>query len=151
VKFRLRLPVGCGLGVLLLSATTPGAVGSCNGDDALSRTAEFHSYCEQREQLLCIRRFLREEITAEARDLCLWDALDACAQRAFPAGCEPTQREADACVRALSALDTVNTPDDQIDECQLCGSESETGIADVAQPSVATAAGAGGGAGVVTP
>jgi len=153
VKWRLPLPVGCGLGVLLLSGTTPGAVGSCNGDDELSRPAEFRSYCEQREQLVCIRRFLREEITAEARDICLWDALAACALRAFPAGCEPTLRETDACVRALSALDTVDTPDDQIGECQLCEGEAADGIADVAPQSgdVVVAGASSGGAGGATP
>jgi hypothetical protein len=101
----------------LLSGTTPGAVGSC-GEDETSRPADFASYCQQHDELICTRRFLRKEITAEARDSCRWDAVDACERRAFPSGCAPTQREADACLRALASFDTLSTPDTDLEECQ---------------------------------
>jgi hypothetical protein len=105
-------------GWFLLSGTTPGAVGSC-GDDKGTRPADFTSYCQQHDELICTRRFLRKEITSEAYDSCRWDAVDACARRAFPSGCNPTQREADACLRALASFDTLNTPDTEIAECQV--------------------------------
>jgi len=101
----------------LLSGTTPGAVGSC-GDDEAALPANFPSYCQQHDELICTRRFLRKEITAEARDTCRWDAVDACARRKFPSGCDPTQREADACLRALASFDTLHTPDSELEECQ---------------------------------
>ena len=74
------------LGYLAIAAPTPGAVGSCGRDD-LAEPADFSSYCEEREQLICTRKYLRKEITAEARDICRWDAVDACERRAFPSDC----------------------------------------------------------------
>lgn|GEM_PF-3407627 len=105
-----------GLGWMAIAAPTPGAVGSC-GNDELSEAAKFSDYCEQREQLLCTRKFLRKEITAEARDLCRWDAIDACDRRSFPGDCRPSRRETEACLRALSSLDTLDTPESEIAEC----------------------------------
>lgn len=105
-----------GLGYLAIAAPTPGAVGSCGRDD-LGQAADFTDYCEQREQLICSRRFLRKEITAEARDICRWDAVDACERRAFPADCRPTRRETEACLRALASLDTLHTPESELSEC----------------------------------
>jgi hypothetical protein len=60
---------------------------------------------------------LRKEITAEARDLCRWDAIDACDRRAFPSDCQPSRRETEACLRALSSLDTLDTQETEISEC----------------------------------
>lgn len=105
-----------GLGWMAIAAPTPGAVGSC-GSDELGKAADFSDYCEQREQLLCTRKFLRKEITAEARDLCRWDAIDACDRRSFPGDCRPSRRETEACLRALSSLDTLETPESEIAEC----------------------------------
>jgi hypothetical protein len=114
VKRRAILLIG--LGWMAIAAPTPGAVGSC-GSDELSAAAKFSDYCEQREQLICTRKFLRKEITAEARDLCRWDAIDACDRRAFPGDCRPSRRETEACLRALSSLDTLDTPESEIAEC----------------------------------
>ncbi|MET0390290.1 MAG: hypothetical protein ABW321_30240 [Polyangiales bacterium] len=107
-----------GVGWCLLSATTPGAVGSCGGGDDLSKPADFEQYCVTREELICTRRYLREEITGEARDICRWDAVDACDRRAFPSDCRPSRRETEACLRALSSFDTLETPESSIDECR---------------------------------
>lgn len=104
------------LGWFFLCAPTPGAVGSC-GKDELAGPADFMSYCQQREELICTRRFLRKEITAQTRDACRWDGVDACARRSFPSDCRPTKRETQACLTALASLDDLNTPDDQIPEC----------------------------------
>ena len=105
-----------GLGWMAIAAPTPGAVGSCGHDD-LSEAANFSDYCDRREQLICTRRFLRKEITAEARDLCRWDAIAACDRRSFPGDCRPSRRETDACLRALSSLDTLETQESEIAEC----------------------------------
>ena len=105
------------LGFFVIAAPTPGAVGSC-GSDELEISADFMSYCQKREELNCTRRFLRNEITAEARDICRWDAVDACGLRAFPSDCRPTRRETEACLRALASLDTLNTAEADIKECK---------------------------------
>jgi len=105
-----------GLGWMAIAAPTPGAVGSCGSDD-LGEAADFSDYCERREQLICTRRFLRKEITAEARDLCRWEAIDACDRRSFPNDCRPSRRETEACLRALSSLDTLETPEAELSEC----------------------------------
>ena len=105
-----------GLGWMAVAAPTPGAVGSCGRDD-LGEAADFSDYCEQREQLICTRKFLRKEITAEARDLCRWDAIAACERRSFPGDCRPSLRETEACLRALSSLDTLETPESELAEC----------------------------------
>jgi hypothetical protein len=114
VKRRALLLIG--LGWMAIAAPTPGAVGSCGSDD-LAEAANFSSYCQQREQLICTRRYLRKEITAETRDSCRWDAIDACDRRAFPSDCAPTKRETEGCLRALSSLDTLDTKEDKISEC----------------------------------
>jgi hypothetical protein len=114
VKLRTLLLIG--LGWMAIAAPTPGAVGSC-GSDELDDAASFSEYCQQREQLLCTRRYLRKEITAETRDICRWDAIDACDRRAFPGDCRPTKRETEACLRALSSFDTLETDESDISEC----------------------------------
>lgn len=105
-----------GLGYMAIAAPTPGAVGSCGTDD-LGAPADFMHYCEQREQLICTRKYLRKEITAETHDSCRWDAIDACERRAFPNDCAPTKRETEACLRALSSFDTLDTDEAKIPEC----------------------------------
>lgn len=122
---KLALLVGLWLCVI---APTPGSVGSCNGD-RLDRAADLRQYCEQREQLICVRRFLRKEITAAARDSCRYRGIDACMQRSFAASCQPTQRQANACLNALASFDTLNTADDAVPECQtgaLCNAPLQT-------------------------
>jgi hypothetical protein len=101
---------------MAIAAPTPGAVGSCGRDD-LAELADFSSYCQQREQLICTRKYLRKEITAESRDICRWDAIDACDRRAFPGDCRPTRRETEACLRALSSFDTLETKEANLAEC----------------------------------
>jgi hypothetical protein len=119
---------------LLASAATPGSVGSC-GADPLDAPADFLSYCQQREELECTRRFLRKEITATTRDDCRWAGIDACNLSAFPADCRPTRRETDACLNALASFDTVAIKEQDIAECKqkvLCtatpGEQADAGV-----------------------
>lgn len=134
-----------GLGWMTIAAPTPGAVGSCGSDD-LAAPADFSDYCEQREQLLCTRKFLRKEITAETRDLCRWDAIDACERRAFPADCTPSRRETEACLRALSSFDTLETPESELSECSRSALCKATPSEDEESPGNNTTAEADGGA-----
>ena len=86
------------------------------GDD-LDGFADIQRYCSQREQLVCVRRNLRKEITNGQRDDCRRAALKQCASRSWAPECHPTEREARACINALSDLDTLKTPEDEIHEC----------------------------------
>jgi hypothetical protein len=102
---------------MLIMAPTPGSIGSCSDDDQ-DLPADFRSYCEQREELGCTRRFLRKEITAATRDECRWEAIDACSRSAFPSDCRPTRRETQACLNALASFDTLSTKEQDIPECK---------------------------------
>ena len=106
-----------------LVGPTPGAVGSCEDED-LSEPVEFSYYCRNREELHCVREFLRKNITERERDKCRWDAQDSCRRRTFPSDCQPTKRTAEGCLNALRSLDTLDMKDGEIEECDtelLCG------------------------------
>jgi hypothetical protein len=110
---------------VVLAGPTPGAVGSCGGDE-LDREADLDSYCAEREQLVCVRQALRREITSGQRDDCRRAAIAACRNRSWAPRCQPTERQTQACLNALRSLDTLNTPDDELEECQtdaLCTAE----------------------------
>jgi hypothetical protein len=100
----------------MLVAPTPGAVGGCDEGD-LGDPVDFSYYCRNREELACVRRFLRREITERERDDCRLDAVAACRRRAFPSDCHPSRRAAEACLNALRSLDTLETQEDELDEC----------------------------------
>ena len=111
------------LALFALSGPSPGAVGSCGGDE-LDTPADLQDDCRERDQLICVRRALRREISDAERDDCRREALVDCDHRSFAPGCEPTERQARACLNALRSLDTVDTPEEQLDECDrdaLCG------------------------------
>ena len=103
--------------VLALGGPTPGAVGGCGGDE-LDREADLESYCSQREQLVCVRRALRREITSGERDDCRRQAIVACRNRSWAPQCSPTERQTRACLNALSSTETLQTPEDELEECQ---------------------------------
>ena len=110
---------------LLLAAPTPGSIGACGGDD-LDQPAELSSYCQQRGELTCVRRFLRKEITATERDACRWNAIDTCAMRSFSPNCRPSERQTRACLNALSSLDSLSTQESDLPDCNtnaLCGAK----------------------------
>ena len=102
---------------LLISAPTPGAVGSC-GSDELGEPAELVAYCTEREELICVRRHERREISVIERDKCRRDEIKRCARRYWAPGCAPTKREARACLNALRSLETLSTPESELEECQ---------------------------------
>jgi len=114
----------CAAGLLaLLGGPTPGAVGAC-GSDELDEPADLQEYCAERDQLVCVRMSLRGEISHAERDDCRRLAIAQCQDRFWLADCEPTRRQARACLNALRSFDTLDTREDQIDECslsKLCG------------------------------
>lgn len=118
------LRAGCALGLLtLLGGPTPGAVGACGGDE-LDEPADLQAYCTERDQLVCVRRSLRGELSHAERDDCRRLAIAQCQDRFWLPECEPTRREARACLNALRSFDTLETREDEIEECspsELCG------------------------------
>ena len=109
--------VTCALLFLVLGGPTPGAVGSC-GSDELDRPADFQSYCLEREQLICVRRGMRREISIAEQHDCRWDAIDFCeAVSDWSPRCQPSERITRACLNALRSLDTLETPEDELEEC----------------------------------
>lgn len=124
----MRRPKRCSRAVVLLgfaallAGPTPGAVGSCSGDDdALQEPVDFERYCSEREQLVCVRRYERGEVSLEARDNCRRRVIELCAQRSFAPGCRPTRREANACLNALHSRSTLDREINELEECRsLC-------------------------------
>lgn len=101
--------------LLMLGGPTPGAVGSCDAEDS---EADLYAFCRSREELTCWRRGLRRELTDNAVNQCRIDAIEKCQQSTWAPGCKPTQRQADACINALRAMDTVQTKESKIAECK---------------------------------
>lgn len=135
--WRAALLQACaGLMLLLgLAAPTPGAVGSCGGDRSLDELANLDRYCKEREQLVCVRRGLRKEISLAKTNDCRRTAIKQCELRSWSPGCAPTQRQTRACLNALRSIDTLQTPEDQISECNaraLCTAHAvpDAGAAD---------------------
>lgn len=102
---------------LLLAAPTPGAVGSCSTGDELQDAADVESYCKQREELICIRRYLRKELSIDDRDDCRRKVTDLCERRFWAPECRPSVRQANACLNALRAEETVDIPEGKLIEC----------------------------------
>lgn len=124
---RLGKVVLLGAIALLIAAPTPGAVGSCGGDE-LTGEADVVAYCQEREQLMCERRRRRGELTDDGAQVCRREVIDLCAHRFWPSECRPTERVARACLNALKALDTLHTKESEIVECKassLCAARSE--------------------------
>jgi hypothetical protein len=141
-----RALFGAGL-ILLLGGPTPGAVGSCGGDE-LGGEADVRAYCTEREQLICVRRSLRREITPGQSDDCRREAIQICKARAWAPACRPTERVARACLNALRSLDTVKTPEDRIKECRtssLCSLHGEPTSLDAGTGNVGAGPGPGAG------
>jgi hypothetical protein len=123
----LRAGFGLAL-VLLLAGPAPGAVGSCSGGANLDRIADLQSYCKEREQLVCVRRGLRKELSQAQTNDCRRTAIAQCELRSWSPGCQPTQRQTRACLNALRSTDTLHTSEDRIAECNakaLCTAQAE--------------------------
>lgn len=103
--------------VSLIAGPTPGAVGSCSGDEDLEADADLRAYCKEREELVCVRGEMRNEYGIDAQDDCRRDALDRCATRFWYDSCKPSRRETEACLTALRLVDTLHTQVTEIDEC----------------------------------
>ena len=105
--------------LLLLAAPSQGAVGSCSDKtDPLSAPADVVAYCDEREQLLCVRRFERGELLLSETNDCRRKAIAVCQTREFLPGCVPTERQARACLDALHSRSTLDLGVDEIEECK---------------------------------
>ncbi len=121
-----RLVVGA-LMLLFLAGPTPGAVGSCGAEEGF---ADLLSYCREKEELICWRRELRGEFGGDPQGVvdCRRQARRECEERFWPPDCRPTERQANACINALSSADTVETAESEIAECEreaLCTVDPE--------------------------
>lgn len=115
---RASLRVAFGVLLLLaLAAPTPGAVGSCGGEQGLDDFANLDSYCKQRDQLVCVRRQLRKELSLKETNDCRLSAIERCQLRSWSPGCHPTNRQTQACLNALRSIDTLDTKEDHLEEC----------------------------------
>jgi hypothetical protein len=128
-KHRLAIAVPL---ALLLMGPTPGAVGSCNQDKddnrVLSIRDDMIDYCQQKEQLICYRRHLRDELDADEYTDCRHEVIRLCETRYWSPDCRPTERQAEACLRALSSMDTLDIEESEIKECSqdaLCNVDYE--------------------------
>jgi hypothetical protein len=121
--------------LLILGGPTPGAVGSCDAEDS---DADLYAFCRSREELTCWRRGLRRELTENAVNQCRVDAVAKCQQSSWAPGCKPTQRQADACINALRAMDTLQTKESKIAECKQ---KSICTATEIKKPSAAAADG----------
>ena len=104
--------------LLFICGPAPGAVGSC---EEVRRAAEPVPYCQQREQLICWRRYLRGELQGgeAAANECRAQAIVQCRHRYWAPDCQPTERQTRACLNALRSYDTLNTPESKIEQCSV--------------------------------
>lgn len=111
-----------GLILFLLTGPSQGAVGSCSdGSDPLGGPADVQAYCDEREQLVCMRRYERGELNFAEREACRRAAVTVCQNRTFLPGCVPSEREAQACLAALHSRSTLDQTVNQIRVCrELC-------------------------------
>ena len=114
---RALMVVGLACLSALLVGPTPGATGAC-GADPLDGPADVIAYCMEKEELGCERRRLRGKIDENMALDCRRAVRQLCERRFWPADCRPTRRVAQACLNALHAVETLSTPDDEIEECQ---------------------------------
>lgn len=116
------LPLILWLLIPILGGPAPGAVGGCGcGDDPLDAPVDLEAYCLEREQLVCVRAFERGKGSVFDRDDCRRAAAEVCANRSFPRECEPSQRQAQACLNALHSRSTLERRVNQLRECRdLC-------------------------------
>lgn len=130
--------VGAGLLLfLLLGGPSPGAVGEC-GADVRNEAADEEEFCRDFLEWIFIRAAERQEIDDTLRDDCRRQLPQICEGSRLPR-CSPTIRQADACINALSAAETLETPFYLLPECersQLCNAEGDDTATGGSTPSI---------------
>lgn len=113
--------------VPLWAGPTQGATGGCSSEgDPLDEPAQVRPYCEEREELECVRAYERGDLTLLQREECRLQALALCELRTFVPGCAPTLRETGACLNALHSRSTLQQTADEIPECRrICDYEAQ--------------------------
>jgi hypothetical protein len=116
-----RILVG-GMLVLALGGPSPGHVGSCDGSGELADAAMF---CEAYRTYYCARELSGGRLPAAEYAACTQRTgptgpYTYCTGFSFMTGCEPSQRSADSCIRALDQTE-VSIPTGNIAQCDFCG------------------------------
>lgn len=110
------------IAVLALGGPSPGHVGSCDGSGEQADSAMF---CEAYRTYYCARELSGGRLPADQYSDCTRRTGSGgpyvfCAGFNFTPGCEPSQRSADACIRALDTTPvSVGTGD--VAQCDFCG------------------------------
>lgn len=107
---------------LALGGPSPGHVGSCDGSGELADPAQF---CEAYRTFYCAREVSGGRISGTEYNACVQRTGAGgpymfCTGFNFTPGCEPSQRSADACIRALDQTD-VSVPTGNVAQCDFCG------------------------------
>lgn len=107
--------------MLLLTGPAPGEVGGCGADAFLSQPEDF---CRDRAAWICRRQQARGEI--RDIDACFATIPNTCEGAAWPPSCVPlpTQRVTNACIDALSLVENLDVPPEDLSECNICPEEA---------------------------
>ncbi len=108
---------------LALGGPSPGHVGSCDGSGELADQA---SFCEAYQTWYCAREVGGLRLNGTMYNECIRRTGPSgpyaeCTGFNFMPGCEPSQRSADACIRALEAATDLSIPTTNIIQCDFCG------------------------------
>ena len=116
----LRVAAG-GVLFLMLAGPAPGNVGGCG---ASNPTADPREHCINAEFWECRRDLAGGRIDEAQYMECLIPIQGMCNSAAWPAGCEPTRSQSNACIILLSRSDLVEftTPDLRATfaDCNFC-------------------------------
>lgn len=109
--------------LLALGGPSPGHVGSCDGSGELADAAMF---CEAYRTYYCARELNGGRLPLAEYPACIQRTgmggpYTYCTGFSFMTGCEPSQRSADACIRALEQATDVSIPTGNIAQCDFCG------------------------------
>ncbi|MBN8615596.1 MAG: hypothetical protein J0L92_33685 [Deltaproteobacteria bacterium] len=107
---------------LALGGPSPGHVGSCDGSGELADAAMF---CEAYRTYYCARELSGGRLPQDQYLQCTMRTgpggpYTFCSGFNFTPGCEPSQRSADQCIRALDTADVAVRTDD-VAQCDFCG------------------------------
>ena len=119
-RLLLRL-AGIGMVFSFIIAPSPGSVGAGCGGIATVQASQF---CVDKKYFECLRDQAAGRIDATEFATCTTGLQTQCASAAWPAGCSPSQAEADACTELLRNVELLATPTPTLyqmyDDCNLC-------------------------------
>lgn len=106
---------------MCLAGPAPGNVGGCGSERNL---ADAREHCINSKYWECYRDLYAGRTMMADYDACLAQINPMCSGRIWPAGCEPSQTQSDACIILLSRADRAATPTPELiatyPDCNLC-------------------------------